>query len=64
MIKLFTGLTALLQKQEQRFVDQKDADNAAVQTCLLGNSYYSDGTTVDISYDPIAKNIVYNVNVT
>ena len=34
------------------------------QTCVLGSSYYNDGTTVEISYDPTAKTIVYNVNVT
>jgi len=37
---------------------------ATFPTCVLNSTSYSTGSVVEISYDPIVKNIVYNVNVT
>jgi len=37
---------------------------ATYPTCVLNSTIYSTGSVVEISYDPTAKEIVYNVNVT
>ena len=59
-------MMALLYKDEgQNFKlshGVKQKNNVPTQTCLLSD--YTDGTTVEISYDPTDKTIVFNVDVT
>jgi len=40
-----------------------EVNSVSVPTCILNSSIESDDTSVEISYDPIAQTILYNVNV-